>query len=60
MNGNSCIMSGFDAFDPAKSGMRNSLSPFVTCQLAGTPIQMEKLKLLDAGTYGAECWLISS
>jgi hypothetical protein len=45
---------------PAKSGLRNSLSPFVTCQLAGTPIQMEHLKLLDAGTYGAECWLISS
>jgi hypothetical protein len=48
------------AEQPAKSGMRNSPSPFVTCQLAGTPIQTEHLKLLDAGTYGAECWLISS
>jgi len=49
------------AMQPAKSGMRNSPSPFVTCQLAGTPIQTEHLKLFwDAGTYGAECWLISS
>jgi hypothetical protein len=45
---------------PAKSGPRNSLSPFVTCQPAGTPIQTEHVRLLGAGTYGAECWLISS
>ena len=48
------------AVQPPDSGLRNSLSPFVTCQLAGTPIQMEQLELLAAGTYGAECWLISS
>jgi len=44
----------------ARTAFCVSPQSFVTCLLAGTPIQSDEKALLDAGTYGAACWLISS
>jgi hypothetical protein len=48
------------AVSPVKTGFCVSLQSFVTCLLAGTPIQSETFEHSDAGTVGAACWLISS
>jgi hypothetical protein len=48
------------AVQPVKTGFCVSFQSFVTCLLAGTPIQSEQFADLDAGTVGAACWLISS
>jgi hypothetical protein len=56
-----CGASGYGVYFTQKRRFGIELQRFVvTCQFAGTPMQTKQAQLVDAGLYGAACWLISS